>query len=54
MKKKKMRRKKASGKLIKSNTVIVYKTIVPAEDTLFPEKLKKANDLLKKAKMMDP
>lgn len=53
-----MTRKKTVGKstvkkLGKQNTVIVVKTIVSAKDTLFPEKLKKANDLLKRMKVIN-
>jgi len=51
--KKKTMRKASSKKLKKQNTVIVFKTIVPASETLFPEKLKKANELLKEMKLMD-
>ena len=51
--KKKAIRKASSRKLKKQNTVVVFKTIVPADKILFPEKLKKANELLAKAKMMD-
>ncbi len=36
----------------KASTVVVTKTSVPAEDTLFPEKVKKANDLLAKTKLL--
>ena len=38
--------------MIRNNTVILV-TKFPAEQTLFPEKLKKANELLTKAKLMD-
>lgn len=37
----------------KSNIVIVTKTYVPASETLFPEKVKKAEEILKKTKFMD-
>jgi len=51
--KKKASRKKSSKRLMKQKAVIVYKTEFPAEETLFPEKLKRMNELLAKAKMMD-
>ena len=51
--KKKTIRKASLKKLKKQNTVIIFKTIVPPDGTLFPEKLKKANELLAKMKMMD-
>jgi len=53
MAKRKTLRKPKSKKLRKQNTVVVFKTIVPAEETLFPEKLKKANKLLKEIKWME-
>ena len=45
--------RKTSKKLKKQKIVIVYKTDFPPEETLFPEKLKKMNEILTKAKMMD-
>lgn len=51
--KKKTARKTSSKKTMKQQTVVVTKTIVPAKDTLFPEKLKKANELLENTKLMD-
>jgi hypothetical protein len=51
--KKKIMRKASSKKLKKHDTVVVFKTIVPAKETLFPEKLKKANELLKEVKWME-
>lgn len=51
-KKKNIQRKKRNKK--KTETVIIVtKTIVPANETLFPEKLKRVNALLKKSKLMD-
>ena len=52
MAKKKSTRKSSARILIRNNTVILV-TKFPAEETLFPEKLKKANELLAKAKLMD-
>jgi len=49
--KKKKGSKKLLKRLKKQKTVFVYVTEFPAEKTLFPEKLKKANELLAKAKM---
>jgi len=50
---KKTMRKRSPKKLAKQNTVFVYVERFPVEETLFPEKLKKANELLARAKMMD-
>jgi hypothetical protein len=41
-----------SGKLPPSKSVIVINTIVPANETLFPEKLKKVNKMLRNVKWM--
>jgi len=51
--KKKASRKKSSKRLMKQKTVIVYKTEFPPEETLFPEKLKKVNEILARTKMLD-
>lgn len=53
MTRKKTGRKASPKRPVKQNTVIVIKTTVPAKDTLFPEKLKKANELLQNIKLMD-
>ena len=42
-----------SGKLPSSKSVIVFNTIVPAKETLFPEKLKKVNKMLRNVKWMN-
>jgi hypothetical protein len=53
MAKKKTVRKIAIKKSKGQKTVIVIKTVHSAKDTLFPEKLKKANALLKDAKFIN-
>ena len=42
-----------SGKLPSSKSVIVINTMVPAKETLFPEKLKKVNKMLRNVKWMN-
>lgn len=53
MAKKKTIDKRSTKRSKDQKTVIVVKTIHAAEDTLFPEKLAKANAILKNAKLMD-
>jgi len=53
MAKRKTLRKPKSKKLRKQNTVIVFKTEFPPEETLFPEKLKRMNEILARTKMLD-
>jgi hypothetical protein len=50
-KKKNIRIKRKKPSLDSSNVIIVMHTV--EKETLFPEKLKKANDMLSKAKMLD-
>jgi hypothetical protein len=38
----------------KSNTVVVIATEIKAKDTLFPEKVAHAKEVLSKAKFLDP
>lgn len=38
----------------KTSTIVVTKTFVPAENTLFPEKVRKANEILSKTKLLHP
>lgn len=45
--------KSRTSKIHCNNAVITTKTIVPAENTLFPEKLKRVNEMLGKAKPMN-
>jgi hypothetical protein len=45
------RKKKLS--LDASNVVIVRHVKIPADETLFPEKLKRINEMLKNAELMD-
>ena len=50
------KKSKITGKSRKKRippVVVVTNTIVPAEETLFPEKLKRAQDILSKTKFMD-
>ena len=47
-----MPKRKRPGKKL-PEVVIVTKTIVPTKETLFPEKVKRANALLKNAKLMN-
>ena len=49
--KKNIRIKRKKPSLDSSNVVIVMHTV--EKETLFPEKLKKANEMLSKAKMLD-
>jgi len=48
MAKRKTLRKLKSKKLGKQNTVVVLETKILAKNTLFPEKLKKVNEILSK------
>ena len=41
------------GKLPSSKSVIVFNTNIPAKETLFPEKLKKVNKMLRNVKWMN-
>ncbi|MBO9199724.1 MULTISPECIES: hypothetical protein [Niastella] len=50
---KKKIKKRSVKELVPKNTVIVVKSIVPSEDTLFPEKLKRANEVLKNLDLSD-
>jgi hypothetical protein len=50
------KKNKVAGKSRKKRippVVVVTNTILPAEETLFPEKLKKAQEILSKTKFMD-
>ena len=53
MAKKKTITKRSTKRSKDQKTVIVIKTVHPAGETLFPEKLAKANELLKNIKFMD-
>jgi len=44
--------RKSKKKKIDSSTVIVIKSRIAAEDTLFPEKVAKAKEVLSKAKFL--
>ena len=50
--KKKTARKALKKK--KASTVVVIETIISAEDTLFPEKVARANEILRNATFHDP
>jgi hypothetical protein len=45
--------RKTKSKLRKQNTVVVFETIIRPEETLFPEKLKKVNEILARTKMLN-
>jgi hypothetical protein len=49
--------KKSKGKRLKirngKEVVIVYKTRVPVEETLFPEKQKRAEEIVSKTRFLD-
>ncbi|WP_229688888.1 hypothetical protein [Puia dinghuensis] len=50
------KKKNLAGKSRKKRippVVVVTNTILPAEETLFPEKLKKAQEILSRTKFMD-
>jgi hypothetical protein len=49
----KNRRQSKSGKKRLPHVVVVINTDIPAEQTLFPEKLKKAQEILGKTKFLD-
>ena len=52
-KKKAVRKPASSKRLKKQNIVIVYETKIQAKNTLFPEKLKKVNEILAKIDKID-
>jgi hypothetical protein len=47
------KKKKQTLKLSSEKIVIVTKTTFPPGKTLFPEKLEKANDMLRRTKFLD-